>query len=161
MRRAELVTAAVMAAFSIYVMWKSTELPIGWIPEEGPGGGAFPFWLSLGMLVASVLIFARTWRGLTPESQSTAPFIPPSIRPLIYSVVIALTAMIAGIHVVGVYFSVPVFLAYYMRVLGGHGWRITAAVSLSVPVVTFLFFEKALLIILPKGITDELFYIFF
>ena len=41
MRKAELIMALVMAVFSVYIMWKSTELPIGWIPEEGPGGGAF------------------------------------------------------------------------------------------------------------------------
>lgn len=29
MRRAELVTAVLMAAFSIYLMWKSAELEIG------------------------------------------------------------------------------------------------------------------------------------
>ena len=32
MRLAELVMATVMAAFSLYLMWKSAELPIGWIP---------------------------------------------------------------------------------------------------------------------------------
>ena len=51
MRVAELCMAVVMAVFSVYLMWKSVELPIGWIEGEGPGGGAFPFWLSLGMLV--------------------------------------------------------------------------------------------------------------
>ncbi len=36
MRRAEFV----MAAFSLSLMWKSTELPIGWIGGLGPGDGA-------------------------------------------------------------------------------------------------------------------------
>ena len=44
MRRAELLMALVLALLSVYLMWKSWELPIGWIPDEGPGGGAFPFW---------------------------------------------------------------------------------------------------------------------
>ena len=43
MRKAEMSMAVFMALFSIYLMWKSAELPIGWIPEEGPGGGAFSF----------------------------------------------------------------------------------------------------------------------
>ena len=43
MRIAEFSMALVMAIFSVYLMWKSTELPIGWIDGEGPGGGAFPF----------------------------------------------------------------------------------------------------------------------
>ena len=41
MRRAEIVTALLMAAFSIYLMWKSAELDIGFIEDEGPGGGTW------------------------------------------------------------------------------------------------------------------------
>ena len=51
MRMAELVMAIVMAVFSLAIMVKATELPIGWIKGSGPGGGAFPFWLGAGMLV--------------------------------------------------------------------------------------------------------------
>jgi hypothetical protein len=47
----ELIMAFVMGAFSVYQAIKSAELPIGWIPDEGPGGGAFPFWLSVGMII--------------------------------------------------------------------------------------------------------------
>ena len=43
MRRAELVMALALGVLSAYLMVKSAELPIGWIPREGPGGGAFPF----------------------------------------------------------------------------------------------------------------------
>ena len=35
MRIAELVMALAMAALSLYLMWKSMELPIGWLPEIG------------------------------------------------------------------------------------------------------------------------------
>ena len=43
MRLAELITAAVLALLSIYLMFKSAELDIGYLPGEGPGGGAWPF----------------------------------------------------------------------------------------------------------------------
>jgi hypothetical protein len=46
MRRAEFIMASVLALFSIYLMWKSTELDVGYTRGEGPGGGAWPFWLS-------------------------------------------------------------------------------------------------------------------
>ena len=173
MRRMDLLVACILGAFSAYMMWKSTELPIGWIREYGPGGGAFPFYLSLGMLVCSALIIFRSLRGLTPESQTEAPFfIDPEGRKLIYIVVAALTAMIAltsGIYLfgvtllpaVGVYVAVPLFIIFYMRYLGRHNWFLVIGVAVATPVVTFLFFEKLLLILLPKGITDTWFYIFF
>ena len=161
MRRAELIVAVVLAIFSLYLMWKSTELPIGWDPDKGPGGGAFPFWLSAGMLVCTLLIAYRTLRGLTPESRSTLPFMDRESLRMILVVVASLTAMVAAIHVIGVYGAVPLFLIFYLRYMGKHSWVTTLIVSLTTPVVTFLFFEKMLLILLPKGITDELFYIFF
>ena len=51
MRRAEFITAGILAVMSIYFMWKSTELNVMYIPDEGPGGGAWPFWLSGIMLI--------------------------------------------------------------------------------------------------------------
>ena len=161
MRRAELYVAVGLAIFSLYLMWKSTELPIGWDPDKGPGGGAFPFWLSAGMLVCTVLIAYRALRGLTPESRSTAPFIARESVRLIFVVVASLTAMVAAIHVIGVYGSIPLFLIFYLRYMGNHSWFVTLAVGLTTPVVTFLFFEKLLLLLLPKGITEEWFYIFY
>ena len=75
MRSAELVMAVVMAIFSVYLMWKSAELPIGWIPQEGPGGGALPFWLAAGCLVCFVLFI--DWKdgsGGLAGTQSHASF---------------------------------------------------------------------------------------
>ena len=74
MRMAELVMGLVMGIFSIYLMWKSAELPIGWIAGEGPGGGAWPFWLAAGMLCSCAAIVFRWAKYITPESQSDSPF---------------------------------------------------------------------------------------
>ena len=74
MRRAEFVVAGLLALFSLYLMYKSAELPIGWEPRRGPGGGAFPFWLSVGMLVSTIVIMIRAALRKTPESRSTEPY---------------------------------------------------------------------------------------
>ena len=70
MRKAELVMAVAMAVLSAYMMWKSAELPIGWIPDQGPGAGAFPFWLSAGMLLCCIWIVVRWFRRTSPLSVS-------------------------------------------------------------------------------------------
>ena len=62
MRLGEIVTAGVLALLSIYMMWKSTELNIGYVQGTGPGGGAWPFWLSAIMLVCTVLIAINWYR---------------------------------------------------------------------------------------------------
>ena len=140
MRRAELLMALILGVFSAYLMYKSAELPIGWIPEEGPGGGAFPFWLSAGMLVCCGWIVLRWLLRVSLPSRSDEPYLATGARGMILRVVLALTLMIGAIHVIGMYFSIPVFLLYYVRMIGRHGWPVSLAVSLSTPVVGFLFF---------------------
>ncbi len=158
MRVAELVMALVMAAFSIYLMWMSTELPIGWVRGRGPGGGAFPFWLSLGMLICCGAVAVRWFRQASPPSRSTEPFMDRRTLKMFLLVAGSLTAMIGLIGIVGVYVSVPLYLIFYMRVLGRHSWAATGALAVSMPVVTFFFFEIALRKTLPKGVTEPLFY---
>ncbi|MDJ0951458.1 MAG: tripartite tricarboxylate transporter TctB family protein [Alphaproteobacteria bacterium] len=158
MRRAELVMALVMAAFSAYLMWKSTELPIGWIPDEGPGGGAFSFWLAAVMLISCIAILIRWVRRTSPVAQSTEPYMDRQSLVLIAIVAGSLTAMIALIHVVGAYLAVALFLVFYVRFLGRHSWRVTLALAVGTPIFTFFFFDVNLRIFLPKGITEPLFY---
>ena len=158
MRVAELVMALVMASFSLYLMWKSTELPIGWIPDEGPGGGAFPFWLSLGMLLCCVAIIIRWALRLSPPSRSTKTFMDAKARRMFVLVAGSLAVMIGLIHIIGVYGAIPLYLVFYLRTLGRHSWLTTGALATSIPVAAFFFFEIALKKTLPKGFTEPLFY---
>lgn len=158
MRLAELVMAIAMAIFSLYLMWKSAELPIGWIEGSGPGGGAFPFWLAAGMLICCIWIIIRWAKRLSPPSQSDEPYMNSIALKAFLVGAGSLTILIGGIHIVGVYVMVPLFLIFHMRYLGGHSWSVTAPVVVGMPVFTFFFFEIALHITLPKGFTEPLFY---
>ncbi|MCZ6466912.1 MAG: tripartite tricarboxylate transporter TctB family protein [Alphaproteobacteria bacterium] len=154
---AELVMAVVMAVFSLYLMWKSAELPIGWIPGEGPGGGAWPFWLATGMLLCCIAIVYRWARRLTPESRSEDVYMDGRAFKLFLLNAGALAAMIGLFHIVGAYGAIPAFLIFYLRFMGGHSWRLTGTFAVVTPVITFLFFEIALQKTLPKGVTDPWF----
>ncbi len=158
MRKAEFVTAVVLAVFSAYLMWKSAELPVGWAEGVGPGGGMFPFWLSAGMLVCSVWILINWVRRTSPPSQSDEPYMDRQTLILITMVVGSLTLMIGLIHVIGVYGSVPLFFIWYMRTIGRHSWSETLTLAIITPIVTFFFFEILLHITLPKGYLEPLFY---
>ena len=157
MRRAELVTALLMAALSVYLMVKSAELPVGWVPDEGPGGGSFPFWLSAIMLISCLWILFNWYRRTTPPSQSDEPFMDSyALR----SFVLAgggVTAMIALVHVIGMYGAVPLFLIYYIRFLGRHSWAASVSIAVGTAVGAFFFFDVALRIVLPKGYLEPLF----
>lgn len=158
MRVAELVMAIVMAAFSVTIMVMAAELPIGWIPQSGPGGGAFPFWLGAAMLICCLWIAVRWFLRISPLSQSTAPYMDQRTLQLFILGAVPLAVMIGLIHVIGVYFSVPLYILFYLRFVGNHSWRLTATTTAVMPVATFLFFEIALKIELPKGFTEPMFY---
>jgi hypothetical protein len=158
MRKAELIMGIVMGVLSIAVMVKSAELPIGWEPDAGPGGGAFPFWLATGMLLCCIWVVVKWVRRTSPQSVSEEPYMDRQTLVLFALAAGSLTAMIGLIHVIGVYFAVPLFLVFYMRVIGQHSWRVTGLLAISVPVITFFFFEGALTITLPKGYSEPLFY---
>lgn len=158
MRLAELIMAIGLGIFSIYLMVKSAELPINWVPDEGPGGGAFPFWLAAGMLTCCIWIIVNWARRSSPPSVSNEPYMDNQTVSLIAVSAGSLTAMIGAIHIVGVYGSLPLFLLFYIRFVGRHSWPLTATLSILTPIVTFLFFEIALRITLPKGYTEPLFY---
>ncbi len=158
MRRAELVMAIVMAAFSVYLMWKSAELPVGWLEDEGPGGGAWPFWLAAIMLICCLWTLVRALRRRTPASQSEEAYMDSHALRWFVLVAGSLAVTIGLIHVIGVYFAILLFLLFYLRFLGRHRWTTTVAISVATPVVTFFFFDVAMRIVLPKGYSEPLFY---
>jgi hypothetical protein len=152
MRKAELAMAVVMGIFSLYLMWKSAELDIGWIPDEGPGGGAWPFWLAAVMLICCIYIVINWVRRATPPSQSDEAFMDKGTIISVGLVAGSLIVTVALFHVIGVYGALPLFMIFYVRFLGRHTWPITAAMAIISPIATFFFFDIALKITLPKGL---------
>ena len=157
-RTAELLMAIIMGILSIYLMWKSTELEIGWIHGEGPGGGAWPFWLSGIMLICCGLTLLRWYRRGTPQSRSEEPFMDANAFKGFAITAGSLTVMLILIHIIGTYFAMVIFLVFYVRFVGRHGWPLSLSLAIGSPIGLFFFFEGLLKIILPKGYSEPLFY---
>jgi putative tricarboxylic transport membrane protein len=156
-RTAELLMAIMMGAFSIYLMFKSAELPIGWIDEEGPGGGTWPFWLSTIMLISCGGILFNWIRKKGNIATSTRIYIESHVLGDVLAVAVALIITVALFSFIGIYGALPLFLIFYLRFMGKHTWKLTGTLAVLIPVVIFYFFEITLKIILPKGITEPLF----
>ena len=157
-RVAELAMAILMGVFSLYLMWKSAELPVGWIPDEGPGGGAWPFWLAAAMLLSCVGIVVNWVRRKGSVAVSEEPYIERGVMIDVGLVALALIVTVGLFSFIGVYGAVPLFLIFYMRLLGNHSWTRSVFFAIEVPIVSFFFFEILLKITLPKGVTEPLFY---
>ena len=151
MRLAEIVTAGVLALLSVYMMWKSTELNVGYIRGEGPGGGAWPFWLSGIMLVCTGLIAFNWARRSSPPSQSDEVLLDGYGKRTLVLVGGGLIGFVALVNIISMYGAMVVFLLYYLRFLGRHSWTLTAILSIGIPAVFFVFFEALMRITLPKG----------
>lgn len=152
MKRAELVMAGILAFFSVYLMWKSTELNVGYMEGEGPGGGAWPFWLAGIMLVCTVIIFINALKGKTLPSQSEEPLLDRYGKKMLLQVGGGIFAFVALIDIVSMYGAMFFFLIYYLGFLGRHSWRLTATMSILCPIIFFFFFEGLMRITMPKGL---------
>lgn len=176
MRAAELSTAAALMALAVFFMAHAVALPVLWVKGAGPGGGAFPFWLSLGMFACAAVIFGRElkphigpwlhrFRDETGQdhldeagSDDAHPFIDRRALPALAMTVAALVVTVGLMHWLGAYVAIPLFLLFYLRVVGKRGWGLTLTLTLLTPVALFLFFEAVLRILLPKGVLEPLFF---
>lgn len=157
-RTAELLVAVILAIMSVGIMWKSTELNIGWVHGSGPGGGMWPFYLGAGMLLTSIWTIVRWVRRITPQSRSNEVFMSADTLAIVGPVVVGLVLLLLGTQFIGMYISVFLFMIAFVRFLGRHSWTMTLSLAIAAPVVMFVLFEWALTTTLPKGISEPLFY---
>lgn len=157
-RTAEIVFAVILAFCSIGLMIKSAELNIGWIDGKGPGSGAWPFWLSTGMLLCCLWTIVRWFRKTTPESVSLEPYISRETAVVVGISAFSILGLLVLTQWAGIYIALPVFLLFYLKIVGHHSWALTLTLVVCVPVFIFCLFEWALKIPLPKAFTEEMFY---
>ncbi len=143
-----------MLLASLGLMWTvySDDLTIGWVQGVGPGAGMWPFWLSLGMAGSSVWTLVRWFKGVTPESRNEDPYIDPDTIFMVGVTVAAIFCLLLFSSIIGLYFSMMLFLLFYVKVLGRHGWPVTIGVMIGVPVAVYMLFEVALNKYLPRGL---------
>lgn len=155
MLKAESVVALCLMGLAAYFMWHATVLPIGWVRGSGPGGGAFPFWLSVIMFLAAA---ATLWKSVARNRDRTEPFFEPDMLRPVLAVTIALVVTIALIGWLGAYIAIALFMVWYLAIFGRHGWVLTATLTVGTLLTLFFFFEVTLKILLPKGVTEPLFF---
>lgn len=151
MRTADLATAAVLMLLGGVVVYDALRLGIRW-GLEGPGSGFFPFWLATLLIVCAVVLFVQALARGTGKVFATREQLVPVLKvvgPVLGFVV--LTDPPGPWDGLGLYVAAAIYLAGYMRWVGGHGWRAVVALAVLVPVVTFVIFERWFLVPMPKG----------
>ena len=103
------------------------------------------------MLISTGFIAFNWFRRSSPPSQSVEPLLDSYGKKMLLLVGGGIIGFVALIDILSMYGAMFVFLVYYLRFLGRHTWRLTAILSISLPVGFFIFFEALMRITLPKG----------
>lgn len=150
-RGPELVVAALLMVFALGVVTDSLRVGIGWA-SDGPRSGYFPFYIGLLLLAASGTTVIKTllkWKTLDAE------FAKRSELALVISVLIPMIVYVAAISFLGIYLASALLIGFFMRRHGKFGWLFSVAVSISVPLIFFLVFERWFLVPLAKGPIEQ------
>jgi putative tricarboxylic transport membrane protein len=145
MRVAEIVTASVLALVGGIVVLDALRLGIGW-GTDGPRSGFFPFWLSITLVACAVILLVQASRRA-----AGAVFVTRAQLGPVLTVLWPATAMVLLTQLIGLYAASGLYLGFYMRRVGHHGWGAVVALSLVVPLALFLVFELWFLVPMPKG----------
>ncbi len=145
MRAAELITASILIGLGSLVIFDALRLGIGW-GTDGPKSGFFPFWLALIMVVCCAIIFVQ--EALRKTSRG---FVDSQNLKLVLKVLWPAIVAVGLMEWLGLYVASALYLGFYMRWVGRHSWLTVIGLSIAIPVVTFLIFEKWFLVPMPKG----------
>lgn len=149
-RAVEIGVAILMLAFAGIIVIGSVKAGIGW-GAEGPRAGFFPFYVGLVILVASLI---NLFRAISERYERM--FADWGQLGQVLSVIAPTAVYVALIPWLGLYVASFILMAVFMRWLGHYGWGMVAAISVSVPVLAFLMFEKWFMVPLPKGPVEDL-----
>lgn len=150
MRKADIVVALVLMAIGLLVIGDSIRLGFGW-GMAGPAAGFFPFYMALGVVICTFFIVLRAIRVLKKEGPGK-PLVKEGGLPQILWVLLPAIGMVLLSELLGLHLATVLYLAFYMGVLGKINWGKVILLSLLVPFVVYIVFDKLFLIPLPEGI---------
>ena len=150
MRKAEIWVSLAFMLLGILVIADSIRLGFMW-GMSGPESGFFPFYLGVGLVVSSLIVFFNAFT-LYKKEGAGKPLMPPgALKPVLW-VVIPSTAMVVITELVGLHIAAALFLMFYMRAVGKIGWTTTLLVGIISPLSLYITFDKLFLIPLPQGL---------
>jgi len=147
LRTVEVITLAVVLAFSALLMWDNWRTGIGW-ESTGPMPGYFPFYVALICAGASVYGLVRE---LFFPPDAGEPFVMRSQLKRVLQVFLPTLAFVPITQVLGIYVAAFLLIAGFM-IWVGHikAWKSMLTAYLFA-LVMFLTFEVAFDVIMPKG----------
>lgn len=151
-RSVEIGVVLLTLAFGGLVLVGSLRVGINW-GAEGPRPGFFPFYIALFIIGASLINLVQVW---TPAGSGRGVFSTWEQLGRVMSVVVPGGVYVALVPFLGIYVSSMLLIAVFMMWLGGYDWRMTLPISIGVPAIVYVVFERWFMIGLPKGPLEDL-----
>ena len=149
----EIVVALLFVVVAAVVIIDSVRVGTTWGPD-GPRAGYFPFYIGciLAITGAGIAVQAlRHWKTLAAATFVSRDELKPVLTMLWPTIV-----YVALIVMLGIYVASAIYIGTFMLWQGKYKWPTALAVSLGVPIATFLMFEIWFLVPLPKGPLEHL-----
>ncbi|MFZ4806661.1 MAG: tripartite tricarboxylate transporter TctB family protein [Hyphomicrobiaceae bacterium] len=147
-RTMDIVVSLLFLVGSAVVIADSFRIGFGWLPNEGPAAGYFPFYIAATMAIASVINLVS---ALRIGHNVHASFVSRPAFKRVLAVLIPAFVYVGLIQIVGLYVASALYILGFMLTLGKEGILRSVAVSVGVPLVLFVMFEIWFLVPLPKG----------
>jgi putative tricarboxylic transport membrane protein len=150
MRKADIIVAIILMVVGLLVIADSIRLGFGW-GMSGPESGFFPFYMALGIVICTFFILLSAIKKYKKEG-SGKPLVEEGGMTQILWVLIPAIGMVLLTELMGLHLATVVYLAFYMGWVGKMHWGKVALLSILVPLVIYILFDKIFLIPLPEGL---------
>jgi putative tricarboxylic transport membrane protein len=145
--KSNLIAAACLAAFGIYVVYVGSKL--SYVSEVGPGPGFFPFWIGIGLLVFGAYQMVLSYASARRHSDPVAPLWSGSGRAL--GAWLGLAVAIALFRWIGFALSFVLLTIFLIVVLDRRPFVLAVGIGAGLALAFYIVFEFALGVSLPKG----------
>jgi len=143
----EVITALILLCLAALVIYDAVRVGNGW-ESDGPQAGFYPFYVGLLLGFASLAILVQQFMH---RGEDDPVFLAPGQTYHVMAVLLPSCAYVGAIYLLGIYVSSALFLFLFMRWQGKFGLMKTLPISIAVPLIVFLLFDKWFKIALPKG----------
>jgi len=150
MRKADIIVALGLMLIGLLVIADSIRLGFGW-GISGPEAGFFPFYMALGIVICTFFIVLRAIRIYRKEGAGK-PLVAEGGMTQILWVLVPAIGVVLLTELIGLHLATVVYLAFYMGWVGKMHWAKVILLSILVPLVVYILFDRIFLIPLPEGL---------
>ncbi|MBL8590643.1 MAG: tripartite tricarboxylate transporter TctB family protein [Methylobacteriaceae bacterium] len=148
---AEVVVATALACFGLVVLVGAREFGTGW-SSSGPEPGAFPFYIGIVIVAASLFNAARAAApALRPGGWSGAPFVTAQQARRVAGFAGPILALVVVSLALGLYVGMATYLFGTLVFQNRYALWKASAIALAAPLVTWLLIERAFKVGMLKG----------